>query len=184
MHLRDHCRVSTECGELLDPAIRRSACALPRWSAPVDVTADDHPGHRAPVKFPDAVLKADVGEPAHLPAHLSDLFERNERFTVLAMSSRRLQSYWSPKHGKPRQGSLIIEVARDSAAGPAQSNVVGRLHAQPGSRCLSTGRLMPKVKTRSWAQRGLGGGFPKVFQKSFFFPGGDRSFGPLLLMRG
>ena len=60
-------------------------------------------GTAHPVKFPDAVLKADVGEAPHLPAHLSDLFERNERFTVLANELKAVQSFVAEhgNRGKP-----------------------------------------------------------------------------------
>ena len=36
-----------------------------------------------PVKFPEAVLKAGCEEPK-LPHHMADLFEREERFQVVA----------------------------------------------------------------------------------------------------
>ncbi|MFO7705966.1 MAG: threonine synthase [Halopseudomonas sp.] len=85
------------CGELLDPhtAIGVHAARECRrsMSLPMITLGTAHP-----VKFPDAVLKADVGEAPHLPAHLSDLFERKERFTVLANELRAVQAFVA-EHG-------------------------------------------------------------------------------------
>jgi threonine synthase len=45
-----------------------------------------------PAKFPDAVKAASGISPA-LPAHLSDLFSRTERFDVLANDTRAVRTY-------------------------------------------------------------------------------------------
>lgn len=91
-----------ECGELLDPhtaiGVRAARECRRSMSLPMITLGTAHP-----VKFPDAVLKADVGEAPHLPAHLSDLFERNERFTVLANELKAVQSFVAEhgNRGKP-----------------------------------------------------------------------------------
>ncbi|HCL40396.1 MAG TPA: threonine synthase, partial [Pseudomonas sp.] len=47
--------------------------------------------------------QAGVGEALHLPAHLSDLFEREERMTVLANSLADVQGFVAAhgNRGKP-----------------------------------------------------------------------------------
>ena len=45
-----------------------------------------------PAKFPDAVEQATGQRPA-LPDHLSDLFERKERFEVIANDAEQLKTY-------------------------------------------------------------------------------------------
>lgn len=71
------------CGYLLDPhtaiATRAARAAAKRDpAAPQVILATAHPA-----KFPDAVERASGVRPA-LPPHLADLFEREERFDVLA----------------------------------------------------------------------------------------------------
>ncbi len=46
-----------------------------------------------PAKFPQAIAESGVGIEAALPAHLSDLFDREERFTVLPNELAALQQY-------------------------------------------------------------------------------------------
>ncbi len=46
-----------------------------------------------PAKFPEAVEKSALGVTAELPHHLSDLFEREERYEVLANDLNTIQSY-------------------------------------------------------------------------------------------
>ena len=59
-------------------------------------------GTAHPVKFPDAVRKAGLQEP-ELPPHLADLFEREERCTVLPNSLTDIQQFVSAhgNRGKP-----------------------------------------------------------------------------------
>lgn len=74
--------VYTETGYLLDThsAIGVGAARARRWNAdiPMVCLATAHPA-----KFPDAV-KAASGVHPELPSHLSDLYEREERYTELA----------------------------------------------------------------------------------------------------
>jgi threonine synthase len=46
-----------------------------------------------PAKFPDAVEKSGVNTAPALPAHLADLFEREERFTVLSNDLTQVQQH-------------------------------------------------------------------------------------------
>lgn len=89
--------VFRDCGELLDPhtaiGVRAARECRRSMSLPMITLGTAHP-----VKFPDAVLKANVGEAPHLPAHLSDLFERQERFTVLANELKAVQAFVA-EHG-------------------------------------------------------------------------------------
>ena len=50
-------------------------------------------GTAHPAKFPDAVNHSGVGVEASLPAHLSDLLEREERFTVLNNDLAEIQDF-------------------------------------------------------------------------------------------
>ncbi|WP_150302779.1 threonine synthase [Pseudomonas saliphila] len=74
--------VYKECGELLDPhtaiGVRAARECRRSMSLPMITLGTAHP-----VKFPDAVRQAAIAEEPALPAHLADLFERDERFTVL-----------------------------------------------------------------------------------------------------
>ena len=49
-------------------------------------------GTAHPAKFPDAV-RAATGVSAPLPAHLSDLFERKERFDVLPNDEQAIAAF-------------------------------------------------------------------------------------------
>jgi threonine synthase len=49
-------------------------------------------GTAHPAKFPDAIEKATGQRPA-LPAHLADLFERQERFTVLPNDQAAIETF-------------------------------------------------------------------------------------------
>lgn len=73
--------VHAETGYLLDPhtaiGVKAARECIRDKAVPMITLATAHP-----VKFPDAVVKADLTAPA-LPAHLTDLFEREERLTVL-----------------------------------------------------------------------------------------------------
>ena len=46
-----------------------------------------------PAKFPSAIAEAGVDTEAALPSHLSDLFERTERFTILPNDLAVVQRY-------------------------------------------------------------------------------------------
>lgn len=50
-------------------------------------------GTAHPVKFPEAVAKSGVGVEPSLPAHMADLFEREERYEVLANELSTVQAY-------------------------------------------------------------------------------------------
>jgi threonine synthase len=83
--------VHAETGYLLDPhtAIGVKA-ARECWrdkSVPMITLATAHP-----VKFPEPVVKAGLESP-QLPAHMADLFEREERFEVLANDLSVVQQY-------------------------------------------------------------------------------------------
>jgi threonine synthase len=94
--------VYEQCGEVLDPhtAIGVKAARECRRSLDIPMVIL---GTAHPVKFPDAVEKAGVGKALELPAHLSDLFERNERCTVLPNELKAVQAFVSQhgNRGKP-----------------------------------------------------------------------------------
>ncbi|WP_304639451.1 threonine synthase [Pseudomonas sp.] len=75
-------QVYRECGELLDPhtaiGVRAARECRRSMSLPMVTLGTAHP-----VKFPEAIRKSAVAEEPSLPAHLSDLFDREERCTVL-----------------------------------------------------------------------------------------------------
>jgi threonine synthase len=60
-------------------------------------------GTAHPVKFPEAVEKAGITQELTLPAHLADLFQRDERCTVLANDLTTVQQFVSQhgNRGKP-----------------------------------------------------------------------------------
>ena len=55
-------------------------------------------GTAHPAKFPDAVERATGQRPA-LPAHLADLLERPERFTVLPNAAAAVESFIRARSG-------------------------------------------------------------------------------------
>ena len=77
---------------LLDPhsaiGVRAAMTANLDPSVPVISLATAHPA-----KFPDAVQSAGVTEGGSLPAHLKDLFDREERFEVLANDLSAVQNF-------------------------------------------------------------------------------------------
>ena len=83
--------VYQQCEYLIDPhtAIGVAAARTERWSnsVPMVCLATAHPA-----KFPDAVLKANIAEPK-LPQLMSDLFQKEERYTVLADDIDAVQSF-------------------------------------------------------------------------------------------
>ncbi len=90
-------QVFAETGEVLDPhtAIGVKAARECRRSLDIPMVIL---GTAHPVKFPDAVEKAGVGKALELPAHLADLFEREERYTVLPNDLKAVQAFVS-QHG-------------------------------------------------------------------------------------
>ena len=93
--------VHAQCGEVLDPhtaiGVRAARECRRSMSTPMITLGTAHP-----VKFPDAVRKAGVVEP-QLPPHLADLFDREERCTVLPNSLTEIQQFVSAhgNRGKP-----------------------------------------------------------------------------------
>jgi len=77
-------RVQRETGLVVDPhtAVGLAAAEALKFElpGPVIALATAHPA-----KFSDAVARA-IGRPSPLPAQLSDLLSREERFTVVAKS--------------------------------------------------------------------------------------------------
>lgn len=94
--------VYAQSGELLDPhsAIGVHAARQCRRSLSVPMVTL---GTAHPVKFPEAVEKAVSGVDAQLPPHMRDLFEREERCTVLANDLKVVQGFVSQhgNRGKP-----------------------------------------------------------------------------------
>lgn len=90
-------QVYTQTGELLDPhtAIGVHAARECRRSLAVPMITL---GTAHPVKFPEAVEKAVAGKAPNLPAHMADLFEREERCTVLMNDIKAVQNFVS-QHG-------------------------------------------------------------------------------------
>lgn len=94
--------VFAQTGEVLDPhtAIGVKAGRECRRSldTPMVVLGTAHP-----VKFPEAVEKAGVGKALELPAHLTDLFSREEKCTVLPNDLKAVQAFVSQhgNRGKP-----------------------------------------------------------------------------------
>jgi len=85
--------VHAETGYLLDPhtaiGVKAARECIRDKAVPMITLATAHP-----VKFPDAVIKAELTAPA-LPAHLTDLFEREERLTVLENDLSAVQKFIS-----------------------------------------------------------------------------------------
>jgi threonine synthase len=94
--------VFAQSGEVLDPhtaiGVRAARECRRSLDTPMVVLGTAHP-----VKFPDAVLKAGVGKALELPAHLVDLFEREEKCTVLANDLKVVQNFVAQhgNRGKP-----------------------------------------------------------------------------------
>jgi threonine synthase len=95
-------QVYAEYGELLDPhtAIGVHAARECRRSLAIPMVTL---GTAHPVKFPDAVLQAGIGKAPDLPPHLADLFQRQERCTVLANDLSAVQQFVAAhgNRGKP-----------------------------------------------------------------------------------
>ncbi len=84
--------VNRDCDYLLDPhtAIGLEAARQCRRNleTPMVTLATAHPA-----KFPDAVKKAGYPHDPELPPHMADLFEREERFTVLANDKHAVHQF-------------------------------------------------------------------------------------------
>jgi len=85
-------RVWSDCGYMLDP---HTAIGT---KAALDCTVDaDNPmvtlATAHPAKFPDAISRAGLTQSPQLPAHLADLFDREERFTVLPNDLEQVQAF-------------------------------------------------------------------------------------------
>ncbi len=89
-------------GEVLDPhtaiGVRAARECRRRLDIPMVTLGTAHP-----VKFPEAVEKAGIGQALVLPAHLADLHQRPERSTVLPNSLQAVQAFVSQhgNRGKP-----------------------------------------------------------------------------------
>ena len=94
--------VYAECGELLDPhtaiGVKAARDCRRSLATPMVILGTAHP-----VKFPEAVEKAGIGAAPALPPHLADLFQRDERCTVLANDLKAVQAFVSAhgNRGKP-----------------------------------------------------------------------------------
>ena len=81
-----------QAGELLDPhtAIGTRAARLSARSGdgPMVTLSTAHPA-----KFPAAVARAETGQEPQLPQHLTDLFDRTERFDTLDNDLSTVHAY-------------------------------------------------------------------------------------------
>jgi threonine synthase len=81
-----------DSGYLLDPHTAIGLAAARKCSnnksTPMITLATAHPA-----KFPDAVKQAGYPEDPALPQHMADLFEREERYTVLDNDNTVVQSF-------------------------------------------------------------------------------------------
>ena len=89
--------VYKETGEILDPhtAIGVRAARMCRRSLALSMITL---GTAHPVKFPEAVQRSGITKAINLPPHLVDLFEREERYSVLDNNMAQIQDYVS-RHG-------------------------------------------------------------------------------------
>jgi threonine synthase len=94
-------RVWKESGYLLDPhsaigfeAAQRGARESGDTAVPWVTLATAHPA-----KFPEAIAAADIATQPRLPAHLSELFERDEHFDVLPNDLRAVQQFMADHLG-------------------------------------------------------------------------------------
>jgi threonine synthase len=84
-------RTHAECDYLLDPHSAIGVAAARAMELPDDIPrvtlATAHPA-----KFPEAIARALPGLQPALPAHLSDLYEREERFAVVSSDLQAVQA--------------------------------------------------------------------------------------------
>jgi len=84
-------RIYGENGIVIDPHTAVGVAAAEKMTAelegPVVALATAHPA-----KFSGAVVEA-IGKPVELPPHLSDLFAREERYTVLANEKAAVEQF-------------------------------------------------------------------------------------------
>jgi threonine synthase len=97
-------RVFAETGALIDPhtaiGVRAGRDTSMRDAhTPVVALGTAHPA-----KFPDAIAKA-TGQYPPLPAHLTDLFAREERFTVLPNDQSAIESFIRARARIPASGT-------------------------------------------------------------------------------
>ena len=85
-------RVYSECGYLIDPHTAVAVHAARKALAKAPGTPMVALGTAHPAKFGDAVSRA-AGVKAPLPEHLSDVFGRQERFTVLPNDSAAIERF-------------------------------------------------------------------------------------------
>jgi len=85
-------QIYAETGEILDPHTAIGVCAARQCRRELKVPMITL-GTAHPVKFPDAVSQAGIKQMPALPAHLSDLFEREEAFTVLDNDLTQVQQF-------------------------------------------------------------------------------------------
>jgi threonine synthase len=87
--------IAAETGYLLDPhtaiGVKAARANNTDKAVPMVILATAHP-----VKFPDAIVEAGLQPPA-LPAHLSDLFEREEAYDVIDNDLTSVQQYMVEK---------------------------------------------------------------------------------------
>ncbi|MNN33473.1 Threonine synthase [compost metagenome] len=95
-------QVHAQTGYLLDPhtaiGVKAARDCRRSLALPMVVLGTAHP-----VKFPEAVEKAGIAAVPQLPPHLADLFQREERCTVLANDLKTVQDFVSQhgNRGKP-----------------------------------------------------------------------------------
>ena len=95
-------QVHAQTGYLLDPhtaiGVKAARDCRRSLALPMVVLGTAHP-----VKFPEAVEKAGIATVPQLPPHLADLFQREERCTVLANDLKTVQDFVSQhgNRGKP-----------------------------------------------------------------------------------
>ncbi len=86
-------------GELLDPHTATGYLATEKCAAdpkvPVVTLATAHPA-----KFEEAIIKAGFVQGASLPEHMSDLLEREERYTVLPANLKTVQNHLAEVQSK------------------------------------------------------------------------------------
>ena len=132
-------RVYKENGIVIDPHTAVGVAAAEKLGAelegPVVALATAHPA-----KFSGAVMEA-IGKPVELPAHLSDLSTREERYTVLANAKGGGRGIHHGAHQRRHD--------RPNHTAPFRSDRRDRSHASPHERGLGrVGELRRAPRTR------------------------------------